>query len=326
MGADRSEPMSVVMLRESLRWSILGLALFGIVNLARGALTQADDNLWWIDLRWLPAPIAACVLGTCCIAILAGGALPHHRRARAGAAAGCLILALVATANAAVFWSLLVRGHVRSDIPVPLSAVLAAFLLAAAWAHTQPPCVSTPRRALAAIPALAVALAFPVLQIFSFGFTSYARPADAIVVFGARVYADGSPSDALSDRVREGIRLYHAGLAPRLVVSGGPGDGPTTEPEAMQRLAESLGVPGAAITQDPQGINSAATIETCRALRLQRVVAVSHFYHLPRIKLLAERAGVEVFTVPSPQGRALRALPVFVAREVAAWWWYYASA
>jgi uncharacterized SAM-binding protein YcdF (DUF218 family) len=314
------------MLRESFRWSAACLALFGLINLLRALFGGADVNVWWIDLRWLPASWGPILLACCCTGIAVGAAFVYDRKARIVATACCTVLALVACIDAFTFWTLLSRGLIASDHPLPLSVFFAALLLAGAWANTRPPATSTRGRAFAAVPALALAAAFPLLQVFSFGLTSYARPADAIVVFGARVYADGTPSDALSDRVREGVRLYHAGLAPRLLMSGGPGDGLTSEPEAMQQLAESLGVPAAAIMQDPSGLNSAATIATCADRGLGRVVMVSHFYHLPRIKLLAGSAGVQAYTAPAPQGRPLRALPVFVAREVAAWWWYYAKA
>jgi uncharacterized SAM-binding protein YcdF (DUF218 family) len=317
---------SEVMLRETLRWSVACLGVFGLINLVRAALGDADHNLWWIDLRWLPAPAGAGVLMGCCSALVVGAVLADRTLPRALAAIACGVLALIATGNAVVVWSLLARGVITSNLPVPLSAFFAAVFFAGAWANTRPPAIPTSRRALAAVPALALAVAFPLLQTLTFGLTTYARRSDAIVVFGARAYADGTPSDALSDRVREGVRLYLAGLAPRLIMSGGPGDGTISEPQAMQRLAESLGVPRNAITQDPRGLNSAATINTCRDLGITRIMAVSHFYHLSRIKLLADRAGVTVYTAPSPQGRPLRALPVFVAREVAAWWWYYAKA
>ena len=54
--------------------------------------------------------------------------------------------------------------------------------------------------------------------------------------------------------------------------------------------------------------------------------AVSHFYHLPRIKMAYQRAGIEVYTVPARETRTLLKLPQFVAREVAAFWFYYARA
>jgi uncharacterized SAM-binding protein YcdF (DUF218 family) len=56
------------------------------------------------------------------------------------------------------------------------------------------------------------------------------------------------------------------------------------------------------------------------------VLVVSHFYHLPRIKLAYERAGLEVYTVPAAQSAIVPQTPANVAREVPALWVYYLRA
>jgi uncharacterized SAM-binding protein YcdF (DUF218 family) len=56
---------------------------------------------------------------------------------------------------------------------------------------------------------------------------------------------------------------------------------------------------------------------------VSRVLAVSHFYHLPRVKLSYQRAGREVYTVPAKETYLLRQMPYNMAREVAALWVYY---
>jgi len=58
------------------------------------------------------------------------------------------------------------------------------------------------RRVLAG--GLMLLAAFPLALMLFFGNTDYRRPADAVVVFGARVYASGKLSDALEDRIRTG--------------------------------------------------------------------------------------------------------------------------
>ena len=78
-------------------------------------------------------------------------------------------------------------------------------------------------------------LAFPLSQILFFGKTDYRRAADVAVVFGARAYADGRPSDALADRVRAACELYRSGTVTKLIFSGGPGDGAIHETEAVAR-------------------------------------------------------------------------------------------
>lgn len=147
------------------------------------------------------------------------------------------------------------------------------------------------------------------------------------MVFGARVYADGSLSLAVADRVRTGCSLYKQGLVQKVIFSGGPGDGDIHETEAMRRMAIQLGVPACDILLDRQGLNTEATVRnTCGMLiehGLSRVLAVSHFYHLPRIKLAYQRHGREVYTVPAQETRRLRALPAYMLREVAALLLYY---
>jgi uncharacterized SAM-binding protein YcdF (DUF218 family) len=61
-----------------------------------------------------------------------------------------------------------------------------------------------------------------------------------------------------------------------------------------------------------------------KSLNASRVLVVSHFYHLPRLKLAYQRAGIEVYTVPARESYLLRQMPYNMAREVAALWVYYA--
>jgi vancomycin permeability regulator SanA len=160
-----------------------------------------------------------------------------------------------------------------------------------------------------------------------FGKTDYRRPADAAVVLGARVYADGGCSQAVADRVRTACRLYQQGLVPKLILSGGSGDGSIHETEGMRRLAVRLGVPNEDILVDEAGLNTHATVQNTSAMlarmKASRVLVVSHFYHLPRVKLSYQRQGIEVFTVPAQEGYLLGQLPRNMVREVAALWVYY---
>jgi uncharacterized SAM-binding protein YcdF (DUF218 family) len=270
------------------------LLVFGLLSLA------GEETLWWIDVRplpqWLVAEPGAILLA-------------HALTGRLGRAATAttLLLAAVALCNTAQYYA------VPSRPPVPLSLPVAGLLVLAAVP-------GRPRFTLATV-ALLLAL-FPLAHVFTFGRTSYAREADWIVVFGARCYADGRPTQTLAERVKTACRLYREGHAPRLFLSGGPGDGSTHEAEAMRALAVEEGVPGGQIVLDLEGLNSLATIRNAPPGRL---LLVSHFYHLPRLKLLARRQRREAYTVPADEERPIRGTPRFVAREVAAFWWYLAA-
>ena len=68
--------------------------------------------------------------------------------------------------------------------------------------------------------------------------------ADAIVVLGASVLPDGTPSGILADRLDDGIALYFAGVAPKIIMSGDNGTASYNEVKAMKQYAIAQGVPG----------------------------------------------------------------------------------
>ena len=99
------------------------------------------------------------------------------------------------------------------------------------------------------------------------------------------------------------------------------------EAEAMKRFALGRGVPAEAIILDADGVNTRATcrntVPILERLGARRVLAVSTWYHLPRVKMTYQRLGVEAYTVPAEQNRDLAGMPWYMTREVAALWAYY---
>jgi uncharacterized SAM-binding protein YcdF (DUF218 family) len=115
--------------------------------------------------------------------------------------------------------------------------------------------------------------------------------ADAIVVLGCRGTA------ALKRRLGIGIRLFEAGAAPLLVLSGG-GSGPLPEAEIMRRAAIAHGVSETAMLVDAVSRDTVENArETARLLSargLDSVLLVSDRIHLPRAALLFRLAGLRV--------------------------------
>ncbi len=312
-----------------------GVALFfgafALINLL-GELRSPgfDANVWWIDLRLLPPMVERFLVSVVAFLLLVFAIRPPSSSAArwsiAGIASG---LALLALFNAGQFYRELIVGNIRSGFPIPLSFIVCAAFSLVAWA-------ALPRRSAGinrtSFPAVLVCFSlclflFPILQVVCFGKTDYRRKADIIVVLGARAYSDGRPSDALADRVRTAVDLYKQGYARKLLMSGGPGDGAIHETEAMKRYAVSLGVAEGDILRDELGLNTQATVENTEAMfpkiPARRILVVSHFYHLPRIKMAYQRDGWDVFTVPAEEAYFLRQTPYMVLREVAGLWVYY---
>jgi uncharacterized SAM-binding protein YcdF (DUF218 family) len=128
--------------------------------------------------------------------------------------------------------------------------------------------------------------------------------AAAIVVLGARVRSDGTPSAALERRVRLAIALYRAGWAPLLVLSGG-GRQKVSEAEVMQRLALDAGVPAAALLMEPRSRttleNATEAAKLLAACTPATVVLVTDGYHALRARLLFRMAGLRVIGVHSAE-------------------------
>ena len=308
----------------------LFIALLTLMNLLGDLVWPGfDANLWWISFGGLPAGLSRFLLAVSSFALVVFALRRPARPLRSPLMAGlAALLAGVAALNVYTFYRLLATKRIATGFPVPFSLLICLGMLLvarAAWPRRETVTRAVSWRAVAGC--LALFAAFPLAQMIFFGNTDYRRPADAVVVFGARAYADGRLSDALEDRVRTACELYRAGLAKRLVFSGGPGDGAVHETEAMRRYAVNHGVRGEDIFVDANGLNTEATVRNTiplfRQWHASRVLAVSHFYHLPRIKLTYQRAGLDVCTVPARQKYFLSQIPYSMAREVAAFWTYY---
>ncbi len=291
---------------------------------------------WWLGFRGMPWVAAAWTLVTA-VLLVAFALRPHARPWRRQATQLTLgIGAIVAALDSVSFYRVLQSGDVRASSPWPLSLFVALGFVLLLRCVARDVCgdaaLDTRRAKLSAAGGFAgTAAAMAFGQMLCFGTTDYRRPADAVVVLGARVYADGTPSLALADRVRTASRLVLEGRAPILIVSGGPGDGHAHETDAMRALALRLGVPAGAIVVDRDGIDTDHTADnTARILRgmaldhagRPRVLAVSHGYHLPRVKLALEGAGLTAYTVPARETRTLVRLPYYMARESIAFWAY----
>lgn len=140
-----------------------------------------------------------------------------------------------------------------------------------------------------------------------------AARADAIVVLGAAQYA-GRPSPVLRARLDHALELYRAGLAPRMIVTGGMGTGDTTsEAEVSSRYVRARGVPDTAIMLEREGRTTTqslrAVADMMHGRRLQDAILVSDPFHMLRLRILAGRLGVRAFTSPT------RTSPIAANRE-----------
>lgn len=145
-----------------------------------------------------------------------------------------------------------------------------------------------------------------------FGRREHAGRADALVVLGARVLPGGVPSGSLVARVEQAVALYHRGVAPWLVLSGGVGAHAPSEARVMLALAVEAGVPSSACVLEEQSHstegNARLSVRLLRERGARRVVVVSDPYHLLRARQCFRREGLEVATSPAPIAGRMRAV------------------
>ena len=132
----------------------------------------------------------------------------------------------------------------------------------------------------------------------------------AIVIFGAAVRPDGSPSTALRQRVEAAFACGRLMPGTLYVPTGGVGLHGPAEAEVMARLLRACGVDAAAILCEPTGTDTVSSVRAVRRLlrgRRAPVYAATSAYHLPRCLLLLRLAGLPARPCPTP-GPAARGL------------------
>lgn len=111
--------------------------------------------------------------------------------------------------------------------------------------------------------------------------------ADVIVVLGAGITAEGALNEASKRRVAAGVRLYKAGIAPKILFTGGSAEeGSPTAADEMAALAAAEGVPESAMLREGRAQstlqNAYFSTPMLRAEGAERVILVTEGYHMAR--------------------------------------------
>ena len=128
---------------------------------------------------------------------------------------------------------------------------------------------------------------------------------DAIIVLGAQVRPDGSPSVQLGWRLDAAEEAYRQKAVP-VVVCGAQGkDEPMTEAEAMKQYMVGKGVPETDILTDPESFNTNQNLRNAAELLknvpgVRKVLIVTSDYHVPRSLAIAKDLGFDACGMGSP--------------------------
>ena len=113
---------------------------------------------------------------------------------------------------------------------------------------------------------------------------------DTLIVLGYPAYKNGTPRPEMRERVLEGVREYKAGIAPRMIVTGGAAHNHYVEADVMAALAKSQGVPADAIFEEQQAKdtiqNAYYSVQIMEAHGWHSAEVISSHSHLPRASLI----------------------------------------
>lgn len=114
------------------------------------------------------------------------------------------------------------------------------------------------------------------------------KQANTIIVLGARVEKDGTPTPILERRLDLAMLLYDQGYAPFIIVAGAQGvDEPITEALSMKNYLVAKGVPEADILLEDRSFNTIQSLTNAKTIMeekgMETALVVSSDYHLWRI-------------------------------------------
>ena len=143
---------------------------------------------------------------------------------------------------------------------------------------------------------------------------------DCIIVLGAGIRADGTPTAMLEDRLKRASELYFSGASEKILVTGDNGRIEYNETYSMKKyLTDELGVPNDAVVCDYAGFSTYDSMYRAKEIFcVKKALVVTQQYHLYRAVYIARRLGIEINGVASDYrrygGQRMRDLRELAAR------------
>lgn len=132
---------------------------------------------------------------------------------------------------------------------------------------------------------------------------------ECILVLGAGIKDENTPSDMLRDRLDAAIALYEAGVAPKLLLSGDNGQKGYNELHVMFQYCLQRGIPREDLFCDHAGFSTYDSLYRASSIfEVQRAIVVTQTYHEYRALYVAKNLGISALGVASDQEKYRGAL------------------
>lgn len=142
---------------------------------------------------------------------------------------------------------------------------------------------------------------------------------DYILILGAGLRSDGSPSDMLHDRLLTGVELLQDGCDGKLLMSGDNSGEHYNEVGAMNAYAIENGIESELIVLDNNGFSTYESIYRAKnEFGAEKVIIITQGYHLHRALYISRELGLDAYGVSadvrSYRGQTYRDLREHLAR------------
>lgn len=130
------------------------------------------------------------------------------------------------------------------------------------------------------------------------------QESDVIIVLGAQVKPDGTPSEALRRRMVAAVEIYHE--KPQLIIVCGAqgGNEPRAEGDVMRDWLIAQGIPPEDIVAETASFNTRENLEYAQEIMLERglkqATIVTSDYHVARALALCDQVGISATGKGSP--------------------------
>jgi SanA protein len=136
--------------------------------------------------------------------------------------------------------------------------------------------------------------------------TKDAPKSQVVLIPGAAILKNGSPSPIFLDRVDTAIELYKSGKASKILVSGDNSTLSHNEVNPVRLYLLSKDIPDQDIFLDHAGFDTYSTMYRARDIfGVSSILISTQSFHLPRAVFIARWLGIKAYGVDSDEGHIL---------------------
>lgn len=152
-----------------------------------------------------------------------------------------------------------------------------------------------------------------------------------VMVPGAGLLRDGTPSSPLRDKLDAAAQLYRDSKVQKILLTGDNRFVNYNEPGAMRNYLIQAGIPEEDLVLDYAGRRTYDSCYRAKAIfGLDEIIIVTQPYHLPRAVFLCDKLGLETQGLPIEQSEYIRSRFLFwnfreIFATLAAYWDIYIS-